>query len=114
MRKSLTREERLRGGKGIEHVFGNPERMARCRGAKLVACHNGLKVNRFAAVSTKKTGGAVKRNYTKRVFKEIYRTLKREISTGYDIVVIAYGGEYEYAEREEQFLYLIHKAAIAK
>jgi len=114
MRKNLTREERLRGGEDIENAFRNPETIARCRGAKLLACHNGLEINRFATVPTKKIGGAVKRNYTKRVFKEIYRNLKREISDGYDIVVIAYGGEYKYAEREEQFIYLIHKADIAK
>jgi len=114
MRKNLTREERLKGGTEINHVFKNPERMSRCKEARLLACHNNLKVNRFAVVPIKKMGIAVKRNYAKRIFKEIYRKLKCRINDGYDIVVIAYSGEYGYFEREEHFVDLIRKADIAK
>jgi len=114
MRKNLIRKERLRGGGEIDEIFKNPERMSRCKGARLVARHNKLRINRFAVIPTKKTGNAVNRNYAKRIFREIYRNLKFEIRDGYDIVVIAYGGEYKYIERKEQFTYLIRKADIAK
>jgi len=114
MRKNLTRGERLRGGKEIDGVFRNSEKMSHCRGARLAACHNEMGINRFAAIPTKKIGKAVRRNHAKRLFREIYRNLKCRINNGYDIVVVIYGGRYEYIEREEQFLYLIKKAGIAK
>ncbi|WP_052080232.1 ribonuclease P protein component [Olavius algarvensis spirochete endosymbiont] len=114
MRKSLTREERLRGGSDIYHVLKNPERMFRCREARLLACHNNLEINRFAAIPIKKMGSAVKRNYTKRILKEIYRELKCEMNVGYDIIVISYSGGYNYTERKKHFIELIRKADIAK
>ena len=114
MRKNLTREERLRGGEEIDEIFRNPERVSHCRGARLIACHNKMRENRFAAIPTRGIGKAVRRNHEKRIFREIYRNLKCKIRDGFDIVLIAYGGGYEYIEREGQFLYLIKKAGIAK
>lgn len=114
MKKSLTREERLRSGSDIHHVLRNPGRISRCKGAKLVACQNNLRANRFTAISIKKLGSAVKRNYAKRILKEIYRNLKCEVNIGYDIVIVSYSGEYNYTEREEHFIELIRKANIAK
>jgi len=114
MRKNLTKEERLGGRKEIYEVFKNPERMSNCRGARLIASPKKMRVNRFAAIPVPKIGNAVKRNYEKRIFREIYRNLKYKIKNGYDIIIVAYGGAYKYFEREEQFLYLIKKAGISK
>jgi len=114
MKKNLTREERLRNRTDIDNLFRNPERMSRCNGAKLLASRNNLRISRFAAIPIRKIGAAVKRNYVRRVLKEIYRNFKREVRDGFDIIIIAYSGVYNYIDLKEQFIYLIHKADIAR
>ncbi len=53
-----------------------------------------LRVNRIGLTVTKKLGGAVVRNRTKRVIREAYRLLaaERKIKTGYLIVLCAREG----------------------
>jgi ribonuclease P protein component len=81
-----------------------------CRGAKLVAKRNGLEANRFAVTLVRKFGTAVRRNYARRILKEIYRRKKREIPNGYDVIVILFAGDYSYHDREQQFMMLIQRA----
>ena len=110
MRRSLSREERLRSQADFARVFDAPDIRTGVRGAKLVARRNESDDNRFAVALVRKYGNAVERNRSRRILKEIYRNAKRDIATGYDIVVVLYPGEYGYGERERQFHTLIQRA----
>jgi ribonuclease P protein component len=110
MRESLTRSERLKSRADFARVFEEPELRSSCRGAKLVAKRNGLETNRFAVTLVRKFGTAVRRNYARRVLKEIYRRRKREIPSGFDIIVVLFAGDYSYRDREQQFMKLIQRA----
>jgi ribonuclease P protein component len=114
MRKSLTRKERLKTHAELSRVFDSPDRQSDCRGAKLVARQNNQEHNRFAVAMVRKFGNAVKRNYSRRVLKEIYRNVKQEIQGNYDIVVVLYPGNYGYHEREQQFMTLIRRAGFVQ
>jgi ribonuclease P protein component len=50
---------------------------------------NGLCRSRFGFVTSKRLGGAVQRNRTRRLMREAARSLLPSVSPGYDIVVIA-------------------------
>lgn len=50
---------------------------------------NNLKENRLGVVASKKTGNAVCRSKLKRLFREEFRTINKEIKQGYDIIFIA-------------------------
>lgn len=111
MRKSLTRVERLKKKAEFSRVFEKPDIKADCRGARLVARRNGLVYNRFAATLTRRYGNSVKRNYARRVLKEIYRKNKQSLSVGYDFVVVLYPGDFSYREREQQFMDLFRRVS---
>jgi len=113
MRESLTRSERLRSRASFTRVFDRPDTTSNCRGAKLVARRNGLETNRFAVTFVRKFGNAVRRNYARRVLKEIYRTSKQDVRGGYDIIVVLYPGDYGYREREQQFRSMVRRSGLA-
>lgn len=50
---------------------------------------NLLGYNRIAFLASKKVGKSVKRNKARRLMKEAFREWKAEISTGFDIIIIA-------------------------
>lgn len=50
---------------------------------------NGLKINRLGITTSKKIGGAVQRNRAKRIIKEAYRLLEKDLPQGYDFVIVA-------------------------
>jgi ribonuclease P protein component len=114
MRKSLTREERLKSRTEFARVFKHADFRSSCHGARFIARSNNLTINRFAVTTVRKFGNAVQRNYARRVLKEIYRNTKQDLPTGYDIIVVLYSGDYNYQEREQQFMKLIRRANIAE
>ena len=109
MKRSLTREERLKTREDISRVFSSSAKVS-CTGAKLVYNENMLEFNRFAVTLVRKYGNAVIRNRSKRIVREIYRNLKFNIRKGYDMVIVLYPGNYSYSQRLEQFSYLLKKA----
>ena len=110
MRRSLSRTERLLSKADFARVFDNPDFRSGCTGAKLVARHNGMETSRFAVTLVRKYGNAVKRNYARRVLKEIYRNTKQNLPCGIDLIVVLYPGDFSYHERERQFMELIRRA----
>ena len=106
MKKSLTKEERLKRRSDLDRVFGAGRRRS-CSGANLVYLPNGLERSRFAVCTVRKYGKAVDRNRVKRVFRELFRTRKDRIEPGFDIVFVVYPGRESYKTREEQFSSLL-------
>jgi len=111
MRKSLTRGERLRSQSDISRVFKSANRVS-CSGAKLVYCKNDIEWNRIAVTLVRKYGNSVQRNRSKRIVREIYRSLKNNLKPGFDIVIVLYPGDYNYSIRMSQVKYLLGKAGI--
>jgi len=50
---------------------------------------NGRDGNRLGITTSKTVGKAVQRNRCRRVLREAYRLLEPEISTGYDLILVA-------------------------
>lgn len=113
MRKSLSRKERLKKKIEFSRIFNDPDYRLACKGGKLLVKRNGLEFNRFAASFVRKYGNAVKRNYARRVVKNIYRENNKSLPTGYDFILILYPGEFDYYDRKQQFLGMLRRVDFA-
>jgi len=116
MRRSLSKGERLKKGEDFRRVFGSPLKQG-CQGAKLAILSNSLDELgsgrvRLGVTLSKKFGNAVERNRAKRQVREIFRLHKHRIQPGYDLVFLAYPGNFGYWDREKQFLQLVARAGI--
>jgi|SaaInl7_150m_RNA_FD_contig_21_930696_length_527_multi_14_in_0_out_0_1 ribonuclease P protein component len=112
MRKSLTREERLKRKSDFDSVFAVGKRKS-CSGARLVYRKNGLDISRFAVCPVRKYGTAVERNRAKRICRELFRTMKTQIASGYDIVLVIYPGKDTFEERGEMFSFLLERSGLS-
>lgn len=113
MRKSLTRQERLRGTSNLEGIFKNSSRVG-CSGAKLLFRENGLDYCRVVLSPVRKYGHAVARNRARRLGKEAYRQVKTVLKPGFDLAFILYPGDYSYGERINQFSSLLKRAGLLR
>lgn len=112
MKKSLTKEERIKKSSDFKRIFSKGK-MKSCRGARLYWIVNEHGYNRFAVTLTKGFGNAVTRNKSKRWIREIYRELKGSINNnGYDFLFYLYPGEYSFTERKAQVHLLINKSGV--
>ncbi|TVR04509.1 MAG: ribonuclease P protein component [Spirochaetaceae bacterium] len=109
MRKSLTRQERIRQKGEVDLVFRTGSTF-RCRGLVMRCRPNGLAWSRVLVVSPRSTGTAVRRNRLRRIGKEIFRTIKPMIRGGNDFVFVVYAGDFSFLQRREQFLRLLADA----
>lgn len=75
---------------------------------------NSMQVNRLGISASKKVGNSVVRNRTRRLIRESYRLFEKELTYGYDIVVIARQGilETSFGEIQKGFFYLLKKHGI--
>lgn len=84
----------------------------------LVLCYlpNGLEFNRLGfSISSRSVKLASSRNRIRRMFKEVYRTKKKDLKSGFDIVIIARkdpGKHFSYSKAEESFSRLIKMAGV--
>jgi len=112
MRKSLTKKERLKKKDEFQRVFRSPTQFS-CAGAKLALASNSLDKSRLGVGLYKKFGNAVERNRAKRQVREIFRLHKQRVKPGFDLVFLIFPGNFSYAEREKQYLTLLHRSQAA-
>ena len=113
MKRSLSKDERLRKNEEFRRVFGSPLKHS-CQGAKLAALSNSLDKTRLGVGLSKKFGNAVERNRAKRQVREIFRLHKQCIQPGFDLVFLVYPGKFGYHDRERQFLQLLARAGLER
>lgn len=111
MKRSLTKRDRLKRSADIGRVFSSSTRVS-CPGAKLVYRENEIGRNRFTVTLIRKYGNAVERNRAKRVAREAYRLLRRNLRDGFDMVLLLYPSEDTYANRSLQLNELMQKARL--
>lgn len=113
MRKSLTKQERLRRKTEISRVFASPTKVS-CFGAKLFYRENGLDKNRFMVTLIRKYGNAVQRNRAKRVAREAFRNMKGSLTQGYDLALVLFPHTDTLYSRRAQLEELFEKAALLR
>jgi ribonuclease P protein component len=111
MRKSLTRQERLRRSKDIRGLFATGRRVE-AHGVKLLFQSNGSRTTRMAVVIARGCGGAVRRNREKRITREAYRSLKETVSPGLDLVVLVIRSGAPFAERRAALTQALSRAGL--
>ena len=75
---------------------------------------NNLEYNRFGIVTSKKVGNAVLRNQAKRRLRAIVQTHLPQLTTGFDLVIVARFNIKEaiFAALEKDFLNAVKKAKL--
>ena len=111
MRRSLTRQERLRSGRDIKGLFSAARRVE-SRGVKLLFKSNGSPTTRFAVVVARGCGGSVRRNREKRLTREAYRSLKERVRPGYDLIFLHVRFGIAFAERRAIMAQLLGRAGL--
>ena len=111
MRKSLSKEKRIKRRKDIEHVFTRGSRV-KSGGMKIFYVGNGLDRNRILVTTVKQVKKAVRRNRQRRLAREAFRVNQQSLIQGYDIAIVLFPGDYTYTERESQLLFLLRKAGL--
>lgn len=84
------RFERITGSAEVSRLF-RTGRFARVKGLKLGYAPNDLGHHRVAFAPTRSLRRAVDRNRQKRISREAYRQLHRDICGAYDLVFVIYG-----------------------
>jgi ribonuclease P protein component len=111
MRRSLTRQERLRNSRDIKGMFSAARRVE-SRGMKLLYKDNGSATTRFAVVVARGCGGAVRRNREKRLTREAYRSLKDGVVPGVDLVFLVLRFGVSLVERQAAMRQLVSRAGL--
>lgn len=78
----------LRNKKDFSALY-NKGKSVRERSLILIYRRNGLSYCRRAFLASKKVGNSVKRNRARRLLRESYRILEKDIIQGYDVLFIA-------------------------
>ncbi|MDR2783268.1 MAG: ribonuclease P protein component [Treponema sp.] len=104
------RECRLKKRGEIRAVF-KEGRVSACFGAKLFVLKNSVGHNRIAFTFSRKFGNAVERNRCRRVGREAYRHLQRDVKQGFDLALLVYPvGKDTFSDRMEQLRRLFSRA----
>jgi ribonuclease P protein component len=105
------REGRLRRRADLLRLYQSPLRVG-CEGLKILYQKNDLECSRVGFTTSRSYRGAVKRNREKRRGREIYRSMRSLIKTGFDLLFIFYPGEYSFRQRKKQFEKLLDEIRI--
>lgn len=84
----MLKEEVLRNKKDFSTLYKKGKSVKE-RSFILIHRKNNLGYNRRAFLASKKIGNSVKRNRAKRLLKESYRHLEKDIKVGYDLLFIS-------------------------
>jgi len=109
----FTREEHIKRPAEIQNLFKKGKKVS-IPGAKLFFVPNNSDKNRIAFPLSRGYGNAVQRNSCKRYSREIYRSFKTYLNTGYDILLLIYPGNDSFSTRYVQFRSLCEKAGLLK
>jgi len=114
-RLDLPRETRLVRRAEYDAVYREGRRRS-SREFTLFVRPNGLEVSRFGWSIKKALGNAVRRNRIRRRLREIFRLHRREIATGWDIVVHPRTSvaTAEFAALTRELVTLVNSANLAK
>lgn len=84
---AFPKRERLASRKDFDHIF---ERRCSVSDARIIvyAFPNGLDYARVGFGVSKKFGSAVTRNRFRRIYREAFRLIKRELPTGLDLMIL--------------------------
>ena len=77
---------------------------------RLACMRNDRGFSRVVVIPAKGFRTAVARNACRRRTKEAFRVLKPGIARGFDIVIVAYHGDFRYSDRFEQLAGLLTRA----
>jgi ribonuclease P protein component len=108
MKKSLTKSECLSQCL-VKQLFAANKLVAKGVFSKLFYKPNSVGFHRLAVSVGKKNGNAVRRNYIKRVGREVFRQNKPIIEIGCDMVWVIYPNTGGFAQYWEEFLTIIKK-----
>jgi ribonuclease P protein component len=111
MRRSLTREERLRTRDEIRDVLSRGKRVG-VQGMRLSYLPTDLHYARIVVIPARGFGTAVRRNLCRRHGKEAFRALKPMIKPGFDLAIMCFPGEYTFTDRLNQLSSLLRKARL--
>jgi ribonuclease P protein component len=84
----MLKKEILRNQKNFDRLF----KKGKSAGGKYLVLflkNNDLEYDRHAFLASKKVGNSVKRNRARRLMRESFRVIERELKSGYDILFIA-------------------------
>lgn len=107
------RKEHIKCSDEIKNLFKNGKKVS-VSGAKLFFLENNKDFNRIAFSLSRGYGCAVERNQSRRYSREIYRSLKKYLNTGYDLLLLVYPGNNSFSSRYFQIHSLCEKAGIIK
>ncbi len=109
MRRSLTKDERLRRRDDIRRLFSG-KAVYRTQGLHLRLEANTLEWSRVLVTTPRMFRGAVQRNRARRHIREAYRLVKHRIKGHYDLAFVVYPGDYRFSDRSRQVETLLHQA----
>jgi len=84
----VTRSSRLTRNEDIKHVRQEGKSYAH-RSIVLYLLPNQNEMNRIAIIAGRSVGGAVQRNLAKRRIRSAFQSIQKELSQGFDVVLIA-------------------------
>lgn len=112
MRKSLTKQEILRFQPEINHIFKHGKSQS-VKGMKLIVLKNDLAFSRIIVIPVRHFGNSVQRNRIRRQVKEIWRTAKDQLVSGYDFAFVMYpGNAYDHSQLTQQLMALCNRAGV--
>jgi ribonuclease P protein component len=111
MKRSLSKKEILRKKDEIRRVYDRG-RSYSVKGMKLFVSTSEEDYSRLLVTLVRAYGNSVERNYARRLGKELFRSHKDTIMSGFDLIFVMYPGAYAFPDRKIQFFDLLRRAHI--
>jgi ribonuclease P protein component len=108
--ESFSRKNRLHKSSDFKRVFSRGKRVA-TRAFVIYSLPNHLPFSRLGIQVRAKIGTAVKRNYIKRIVREVFRRMKEDLREPVDVIFIAEKemAELKYGEFQTEFQKALRK-----